>query len=239
MLGQPALVASHVGGDAQRKTFFAQQSVAAVARAVRPDFAGLRVMHDVLGAVARPSHIFLPGGQRRTDGVNARYKVTIFTQHIEHRFAHAGHDALVHRHVSAVRQFDTDVGDGRAQRSHAERHHIHGAPFHAAVKQRLQSVAHFGGGHPVIGRTGLFFFLGTNIGAVFYPGHVAGVGASQKRIGPLGRVELFEGTGVDQLLAQALVLFFTAVAPIDLVGFAQGDHFIDPGNEPGVLDISG
>ena len=31
VLGQPALVAAHVGGDTQRKTLFAQQSVAAVA----------------------------------------------------------------------------------------------------------------------------------------------------------------------------------------------------------------
>ena len=31
VLGQPALVAPHVGGDAQRKTFFAQQRIAAVA----------------------------------------------------------------------------------------------------------------------------------------------------------------------------------------------------------------
>ena len=44
MLGQPAFVARHVRGDAQRKAFLAEQRVAAVARAVGPDFAGLRVV---------------------------------------------------------------------------------------------------------------------------------------------------------------------------------------------------
>ena len=67
VLGQPAgllrvgLGAAHGGGDAQRKTFFTQQRIAAVARAVRPDFAGFGVVHDVFGFVARPFHIGLPG----------------------------------------------------------------------------------------------------------------------------------------------------------------------------------
>jgi hypothetical protein len=41
------------------------------------------------------------------------------------------------------------------------------------------------------------------------------------------------------LLAKSLVFLFAAVAPINLVRFTQSDHFIDPGDQPGVLDISG
>ena len=180
VLGQPALVAAHVGGDAQCKTFFAQQSIAAIARTVRPDFTGPRVMHDVFGAVARPGHVFLPRCQRRAYRMNAGDEIAICTEHIKHGAAHAGHDALIHRHVSAVAQLDADVRDRRTQRAHAERHHIHGAAFHAAVKQGLQGAAHFARLHPVVGRTGVFFFLSANVSTVFHPGHVAGVRAGQE-----------------------------------------------------------
>ena len=137
-------------------------------------------MHDVFGAVTRPGHVFLAGAQRRTDGVYTRNEIAICTEHIKHGAAHAGHDALIHRHISAVAQLDADVRDGRTQRAHAERHHVHGAAFHAAVKQGLQGVAHFARVHPVVGRTGVFFFLGAYIGTVFHPGNVAGVGAGQE-----------------------------------------------------------
>ena len=59
MLGQPALVAGHHRGDAQRVALLAQQRVAAVARAVGPDLPGLREVRDVLGLVARPRHVRL------------------------------------------------------------------------------------------------------------------------------------------------------------------------------------
>jgi hypothetical protein len=41
---------------------------------------------------------------------------------------------------------------------------------------------------------------------------------------------LLEGAGIDQLLAQAGVFFFAAVAPVDAVGLAQGGHVGHPGD---------
>ncbi len=41
MLGQPAFIAGLHGGDAQGVTFFSQERVAAIARAIGPDFAGI------------------------------------------------------------------------------------------------------------------------------------------------------------------------------------------------------
>ena len=102
VLGQPAFVAAHDGGDAQRKTFFAQQGIAAVAGAVRPDLTRFRVMHDVLGLVAGPCDVFLPGCQRRAHSVNARHEIALRTQHVIHGTAHARHELHVHRHVGAV-----------------------------------------------------------------------------------------------------------------------------------------
>jgi hypothetical protein len=39
------------------------------------------------------------------------------------------------------------------------------------------------------------------------------------------------------LLAQAFVFFLAAVTPVDALGFAQGGHVGDPGDQPGVFDM--
>ena len=239
MLGQPAFVAAHVGCDTQRKAFLAQQRIAAVARAVRPDFARFRVMHDVLGLVARPAHILLTFRQRCADSVHARYEIAFGAEHVEHGLAHARHDLHVHGHIRAVGQFDANVRNRRAQWAHAERHDIHRAALHAAVKQGLQRGAHFGRLHPVVGRAGVFFLGRADVGAVFDTGHVGRVGTGQEAVRALGFVELLEGAGLHQLLAHALVFGVATVAPVDRVGLAQGDHVGDPGNQFCILDVSG
>jgi hypothetical protein len=142
--------------------------------------------------------------------------------------------------------FNTDVGNVRTQWAHGKRHHIHGAAFHAAVKQgffpilaALQQGAHLGGGHPVVGGAGVLFFLAADVGAVFHAGHVAGVGAGQEAVGAFGGVELFESSSIDQLLAQALVFFVRAIAPVNGVGLGQGRHVGDPCDQLGIFDIAG
>ena len=75
VLGEPALVARHHRGDAQREALLAEQRVAAVAGAVAPDLARLGVVHDVLGlVVARPGDVVLarPRAARRPCGCTAR-----------------------------------------------------------------------------------------------------------------------------------------------------------------------
>ena len=58
VLGDPALVARHRRRDPQREALLAEQGVAAVARAVRPDLARLGEVHDVLVVgVAGPRHV--------------------------------------------------------------------------------------------------------------------------------------------------------------------------------------
>ena len=51
--------------------------------------------------------------------------------------------------------------------------------------------------------------------------------------------EPLEGAGVDHLLAEAVVLFVAAVAPVDGLGLAQRGHVGHPGDQLGVLDIGG
>ena len=211
VLSQPAgatgagIGAAHGRGNAQRKAFFTEQSIAAVARAVRPNFARLRIVHDVLGFVARPFHIGLTLRQGRAYAVHAGHEVAVSTQHLIHRAAHAGHDALVDGHIGAIAQFDADMRDMRTQRPHRKGHHIQGASAHATVKQGLQSGAHLGRCHPVIGGAGVFLVLAANIGAVFYARHIAGVGQGQEAVRAFGRIELGKGAGIDQALAEHLV----------------------------------
>jgi hypothetical protein len=72
VLGEPAFVARHHRCDAQREAFLAEQRVAAIARAERPDLARLREMHDPLVLViARPGDVLLARRERRADRVHA------------------------------------------------------------------------------------------------------------------------------------------------------------------------
>jgi hypothetical protein len=91
VLGEPALVAGHDRGDAQGEALLAQQGVAAVARAVGPDFARLREVDDPLVVVAGPRHVGLAGVERRAQGVDGRHEETVVAQLVERGLAHAGH----------------------------------------------------------------------------------------------------------------------------------------------------
>ena len=59
VLGQPALVAGHDRGDAQSVALLAEQGVAAIAGAIRPDFPGFGEVDDVLRFIAGPGHVLL------------------------------------------------------------------------------------------------------------------------------------------------------------------------------------
>ena len=104
VLGQPALVLPHLGSDAQRQALFAQQGVAAVARAIAPDFARFREVDDVFRRrVAGPGGgIGGTLGQRCAHGVHAGHESAIGPQHIPHFAAHARHQPHVHGHVGAI-----------------------------------------------------------------------------------------------------------------------------------------
>ena len=100
MLGQPALLARHDAGNAQSKTFFAQQRIAAVARAKRPDEFFVGEMTDVFVLfIAGPYHVFLAWLQRRAHGVQTRHEKFIRTQQVQYRTADARHDAHTRHHV--------------------------------------------------------------------------------------------------------------------------------------------
>ncbi len=62
---------------------------------------------------------------------------------------------------------------------------------------------------------------------------------ARKLFGRFSRVQRDERAGVDELLAQAVVLLVGAVAPVDVGGPAELDHLRDPLPEPVVLHVVG
>ena len=108
-------------------------------------------------------------------------------------------------------------------------------PFMAPLKRPFRVLAHLGRVAPVVGRPGVDLLLGADEGAVLDPGHVAGVRVRPVAVGALGVREPGERAGVDELLAEPVVLVGGAVAPLDAVGCGQRGHFVDPGEEFRVL----
>jgi hypothetical protein len=231
VFGQPAFVAGHRRSDAQRQALFAEQGIAAVAGAIRPDFAGFGIMDYGLTAdvrLARPRHVFLTGGQRRADRMHAGDEEAVAAQRVEHFLTHAGHDAHVDDHVSRVGDFDADLGNRAANRPHAERNHIHGAAAHTAFELLIKLGAHFGRRCPIVGRASIFLFFRADEGAVFDARHIGRMGAGQIGIGALGLVQLGERASGHHFVTQLLVFRVRAVAPLNTVGLGQGSDFIYP-----------
>ena len=237
VFGQPALVARHHRGDAQRQALLAQQGIAAIAGPIGPNFAGFGIMDNGLAAdvrLARPRHVFLPGGQRRADGVYARDEEAVATQRVEHLLTHAGHDPHVGDDVSRVGDLDADLSDRAADRAHAERNDVHGTAAHATLELFLELCAHFGRWRPVVGWAGVFFLFRADEGAVFNARHIGRMGAGEIGIRAFLRIQSGEGTTLHHLFAQPVVFFLRTVAPANAIGLGYGSYFIHPIQQFGV-----
>ncbi len=237
VLGQPALVTRHGRGDAQGKTLLAEQRIAAIARTKGPDFARFREMTDVFCFVARPFDVLLACFERVADAVQAGHELAVAAELVEHGTTHAGHDPHVDHDIGAVGNLDADMGDGRADRSHRERNHVHGAATHATLEQAAQSVLHLCRSFPVVVGAGIFRMGGADVGAVFDAGDIRRVRAGQVGVGTLGWIELDQVAGFDHLGEQPVGFCLRAIAPDDGIGLGQGGDFIDPGFEAGMLDV--
>ena len=128
-----------------------------------------------------------PGLERRAHRVQAGDELAVVAEHVEGALAHAGHDPHVHRDVRRVGELHADVGDGRAERAHRERHHVHRAALHRAPEQLGERRP----SSPPASRQLLVGPASTSLlradeGAVLDPGDVAGVGVGPVAVGPLG-----------------------------------------------------
>ena len=76
--------------------------------------------------------------ERTLDGAGAAHGVqtldeVVVAENLPYPWRHARHDPHAQQHVVGVRHLDTDLAEGRADRAHAERNHVH----RAACKQTL------------------------------------------------------------------------------------------------------
>ena len=235
VLGHPALVAGLHRSDAQRMALLAEERIAAIARAIRPDLARLGEMRDVLRLVAGPRHV---GGSRRgqriADRVHAAHEILALPKRLQDFVADAGHDVHVGDGVSRVGHHDADAGDGGADRAHGIRHHVHGAAGHRSVIELGQRRLHLGRVEPVVGGPRVVLRLRADIGLVLDPRDVRRVRAHQDRVRPLLRVEPHRRAAIDQRLQEMLIFLLRAVAPHHLLRLEQSLGLFDEGQNLGV-----
>ncbi len=124
---------------------------------------------------------------------------------------------------------------GEPSGSHREGDHVHRAALHRPAEQVGEDRLHLGRVAPVVGGSGIDLVGRADVGAVLDPGYVAGIGVRPVAVRPLGVAQPGEGAGVDEFLAEPVVLLGRAVAPLDAVRRRQGGDLVDPGEELGVL----
>ena len=94
------------------------------------------------------------------------------TQPLKRNSAHAGHDAHTGGDVGAIRDFDANLTIGRCDGPHDIRHDVQRAVFHRPLKEPTNFFLGFRRGHPVIIRTGIFFFPRAHKGQVLGACHI-------------------------------------------------------------------
>ena len=139
VFGEPSFALGDGGTNSQGETFLAEQRVAAIAASVWDDFTGLRALDDDrFVRIARPVvRQGLLQWQGTSDRVQAADKVAV-SECLQHLVSHPGHDTHGSDHVGWISQFDADLGERRADGSHAERNDVHGS---TCVGQRTIKMA--------------------------------------------------------------------------------------------------
>ena len=86
---------------------------------------------------ARPGYVLLTGLERTSNRMNTRHEIAVCTKLSQDGVAHSSHDVHAHHNIGRVSDLDADMGDGRADRAHAEWNHIHYPATHTALEQTL------------------------------------------------------------------------------------------------------
>ena len=128
VFGEPSLAPGDARSDAQGEALFSQQWIPAVAAAIWNYFAGLWTLNNNSTLwIARPIVAQRPvQWQWSTNRVQAPYEVAI-AQRFHYVLTHPCHNAHRRHHVGRVGNLDANLRHRRANRSHAERDHIHGS----------------------------------------------------------------------------------------------------------------
>ena len=231
VLGHPALILRHLGGDAESEALLAEERVAAIARTEGPDLAIVGELRDVLVLDllrARPSDILLTLLERSAHGVDAGDELTVGAELLKDSIARAGHDVHVDDNVRGVGDLDAVLGDRVADRTHRIRNHVHRAALHAALVRSFHLLLHFDRIHPVVGGACVDLALGADERAAFNARDVALVRTGEVASGTLLVVQLDELAVLDHHLADVDMLFLRALHDDDLVGRAELVPLVNP-----------
>ena len=220
VLGEPAFRPCLPRGDTQRVALLAEQRIAAVARTVRLDREFLGKMHD-----EAPVRIELADRmQALHEGVCPLAEsgaLGAFALEARKRsVAHARHDAHICDDVRTVGDLDTAARERRIDRAHAIGHDIQRAALHA-TGERIHLRMRVGRRKPVIVRAGIVLVLRADESQMLDPRHIGRMGAVQITVRMCARIEFDQIAAVEHQLDQRIVLRFTAVAPVDLVGLGE------------------
>ena len=141
---------------------------------------------------------------------------------------HAGHEFHVHDDVGAVGYFDAQACVRRIDGPHAVGNDIHRTALHRGLEQKVDFPVRIGRIHPVIVGAGVCFVGSTDIGQVFDPGNIGGVGTMQVAVRIVILVEGNEIAAATHLIDQALVFSLRSVTPMDVFGLRQFGNLIYP-----------
>ncbi len=232
MFGHPAFIARDIGGNAQGKTFFAQQRVAAVSGTEAPDLPGFRKMDNIFFFVARPRNVFLPMFQRRTNRVHTRNNALLsLVDFFEDCGSNTRHDAHVDDHVRRIGKLNSDLRHRAANRTHRKRKDVHGAAAHAAVEESLQLLPHHEWVFPIVGGAGVVFRKRAYKCSIFNAGHVAWISAGVVAAWPQLAVEPGECSSIHKLLTEFFVLGLRPINPMNFFGLSKVRHLLHPTNQ--------
>lgn len=188
-------------------------------------------MDDVFVLVARPWGVGLAVRERGADGVDAGHEFLPLLDFLQNMCAHPRHDAHVDGDVGAIADLDPKLRERRVKRPDAKRDHIHRPTAHAAVEFLGKNLPHLVGFHPVVGRASLVFPARADEGAVFNTSDIAKGRAGEERVRALLLVQAGERSGIDELLAKAVVFFLRAIAPDDVGRLGEFGDRLNPVGE--------
>ena len=161
----------------------------------------------------------LAGGERRADRVHARHELAVVPSTSSAAWPARVIVRMLTRDVGGVGDLDADVRERRAERAHAERHHVHGAAPHRAPEQAPRGADRISAGscQLLVGPASASSVEQMKVRSSTRATSL-GIGGGPERAGTLRRVELDEGARVDELLAEELVLLVGPVEPVDVSG---------------------
>ena len=168
-------------------------------------------------------------GQRGPDGVQAGDEFALSAEGLDHPGTDARHNMHVADNVGAVGDLHANLRYRGTDRSHGKGDNVHRATDHALLVKAFHRPLEFSGIDPIICRTRFLFSRGSNIGALFGPGHIAGIGAKQVAVRTL--LERDGHTARDHLAHQAIVFPLAPVTPMNDIRLAQARHFAHPAIE--------